>query len=148
MYNTRNLGFGAPDHQLLIVNYAMCPFTRQPQLNAMVSLNSLSGTEMVPAKQAGQDVTALTAAQIFRSFLHCACFQDKMQIKEIVFYQHENVAISKYPERGFTFFPSIPHWFKTKLQATLSLIFNDISMLTAKRKQIQLIHKAFVFFSK
>lgn len=34
MYNTRNLGFGAPDHQLAIVNYAMCPFTRQPQLNA------------------------------------------------------------------------------------------------------------------
>lgn len=60
---------------------------------------------MVAAKLAGEDVGALIATQIFP---HCAWFQNKMKAKEIMFYQHENVAISKQPERGFIFFPNIP----------------------------------------
>lgn len=53
MYNMHNLGFSAPDQQLVIVNYAVCPFTRQAQSNAVVSLISVFVTEMEPAKLAG-----------------------------------------------------------------------------------------------
>lgn len=72
MYNTHHLGFGAPDKQLVIVNYAICPFTRQPQLktkDTMASLISLFVTKTVAAKLAGEDAGALIAAQIF---LHCS----------------------------------------------------------------------------
>lgn len=41
-----------------------------------------------------------------RSFLYCVCFLNKMKLKELVVYQHENIEISKQPKERF--FPISP----------------------------------------